>query len=139
MQVRSLDRVIIVTPDLEGTVGQFEDLLGLSFDDPKEAETESPAGVQRMRLTHGPPGIEIITPEDEDNAIANFIDSHGPGLYGVVLRVDDLEAAKAELSEKGVDPISETGGAAAEAFYHPKHFGGVLTLLTEYSHPMMTD
>ena len=137
MQVLDLDRVIVAVPDLEDAISQFE-ALGLSFSEPKAAETESPAGVQRMRLGYAEPGVEVLTPVDDDNAVAQFIEENGPGLYGFVLRVDDLEAAKSELEAQGVEPIAEEGSDdAPEAFYHPKDFGGVFTILTEYSHPML--
>lgn len=139
MQVLGLDRVIIAAPSLEDAISQFE-LLGLSFSDPKEAETESPAGVQRMRLAYAEPGVEVLMPEDDENEVARFIREHGPGIYGFVFRVDDLEAAKNELSRQGIDPIVEAGSEdAPEAFYHPKDFSGAFTILTEYTHPMLKE
>lgn len=137
MNVLDVDRMIVAVPDLEEAVSRFE-ALGLSFSEPKEAETDSPAGVQRMRLSYADPGVEILTPEDEENEVARFIAENGPGLYGFVLRVDDLEAAKSELADRGVEPIAEEGSEdAPEAFYHPKDFAGVFLILTEYDHPML--
>jgi methylmalonyl-CoA epimerase len=139
MDVLGIDRVIVAAPDLQDAVSQFE-RLGLSFPDPKDAQTESPAGIQRMQLTYADPGVEILTPEDDENAVATFIDENGPGLYGFVLRVDDLKAAKRELEADGVEPIAEEGSEAApEAFYHPKDFAGVFLILTEYDHPMLSN
>lgn len=137
MHVLDVDRVIVAAPDLEEALSQFE-TLGLSFSEPKDAETESPAGVQRMQLSYADPGVEILSPEDEENEVARFIDEHGPGLYGFVLKVDDLDAATAELAEQGIEPIAEEGTEnAPEAFYHPKDFSGVFLILTEYDHPML--
>lgn len=139
MNVLEIDRVIIAAPDLSTAVGQFEE-LGVSFSDPKPAETEAPAGIQRMRLSYADPGIEIITPVDEDNEVARFIDANGPGIYGFVIRVDDLDTAKADLADRGIDPIAEAGSAAApEAFYHPKDFSGAFLILTAYDHPMLNE
>lgn len=139
MHVLDVDRVIIAAPDLEDALSQFE-ALGLSFAEPKETETEAPAGVQRMRLSYADPGVEILMPEDEENAVAEFIEHNGPGLYGFVLRVDDLATAKVELEDQGIEPIAEAGSAdAPELFYHPKDFSGVFTILTEYDHPMLKE
>lgn len=139
MNVLEIDRVIIAAPNLSDAVAQFE-ALGVSFSDPKPAETESPAGIQRMRLTYADPGIEIITPVDEDNEVARYIEANGPGIYGFVIRVDDLESAKAELADRGVEPIAEAGSdTAPEAFYHPKDFSGAFLILTAYDHPMLSE
>jgi methylmalonyl-CoA epimerase len=139
MDVLGIDRVIVAVPNLEQAVSQFE-RLGLSFPDPQVTETESPAGVQRMRLTYADPGVEILVPEDDKNAVAEFIDENGPGLYGFVLRVANLQTAKTKLADQGVKPIAEEGSEEApEAFYHPKDFAGVFLILTEYDHPMLAD
>lgn len=139
MNVLEIDRVIIAAPNLNDAVAQFE-ALGVSFAAPKSAETDSPAGVQRMRLTHADPGIEVITPVDDDNEVARFIEANGPGIYGFVIRVDDLDDAKATLADTGIDPIAEAGSdAAPEAFYHPKDFSGAFVILTAYDHPMLSE
>lgn len=139
MHVLDIDRVIIAAPDLTEATEQFAE-LGLTFSPPKPAETDSPAGLQRMRLAYAEPGVEVIVPVDEDNEVARFIQENGPGIYGFVFRVDDLDAAVADLAERGIEPIAEEGSEAApEAFYHPKDFSGTFTILTEYDHPMLAD
>ena len=53
----------------------------------------------------------------------------------MALRVDDLEAALAELKAKGVRLIDEKprygAGGAKIAFVHPKSTGGILLELSE--------
>jgi len=43
-------------------------------------------------------GIELVTPlssqADGDNAVANFLQQNGPGVYSVVIRVGDAPAAE---------------------------------------------
>lgn len=135
MNVLGLDRVILATRDLEGTAEQFTDLLGLSFSGPIHPTTETAAGVQAMRMLISAAGIEVVTPDGE-NEVGRFVDEHGPGLYALSLRVTDLDAATAELAEKGVEPVGEFEmGDFREAFFHPQNFGGAFVILAEYDAP----
>lgn len=131
MDVIELDRVMVATPDLEESIENLESKLGMSFTE-KTTEIED----SNVQLGYSFPGIELLSPGDEDDAVASFLEDQGPGVYGIVLRVRDLEDAKAELAEQGVEPIMEAGADdAPEAFYHPREFDGVFTILTEYTHP----
>lgn len=141
MNIIEIDRVIIATEDLDETKERFEDLLGLRFGrEDVEAETQSdPHGEQNMRSAVSDIGVDIVSPQDADNEVARFLEEHGPGLYSFVLRVADLEAAKEELAEKGVEPVGEAhSGEFREYFYHPDDFGNVFVLLCEYPHPVNT-
>lgn len=132
MRVLEIDRIMIAIPDIDEATDQFRDHLDVPFGNRKTAEIAD----ANIQLNYTEPGIELLAPGDADDAVADFLERRGPGMYGVVFRVEDLEAAKAELAEKGVEPFREAGtDAAPEAFYHPKHFGGVFTILTEYTHP----
>lgn len=135
MNVLGLDRVVVATRDLEGTAGQFTDLLGLSFSDTVHPTTETGAGPQALRMVLSAAGVELISPEEE-NEVSRFIEAHGPGLYALSLRVADLDAATAELATKGVDPVGtfEANGFR-EAFFSPRNFGGALVILAEYEAP----
>lgn len=132
MHVLGVDRVLIATPDVDGAVDTFEDLLGVSFgariDPPDEPVTN------RMSAA----GIELVAPEGEDSPVGRFLAREGPGLYAVSVRVADLAAARDELAAKGVDPVAETDVEGyAELFYHPDSFEGALLVLCEYdaTHP----
>lgn len=91
---------------------------------------------QPQRRRKAEPGVEIVAPADDESGVADFLEEHGPGLFGMVVRVADIEAAKAEFAEQGVDPITdETPDGLPELHYHPRDFGGVYILLTAYPHP----
>lgn len=131
MDVIEFDRVMVATPDLEESIENLESKLGMSFTE-KTTEIED----SNVQLGYSFPGIELLSPGDADDAVASFLEDQGPGVYGIVLRVRDLEDAKTELAEQGIEPIMEAGAAdAPEAFYHPREFDGVFTILTEYTHP----
>jgi catechol 2,3-dioxygenase-like lactoylglutathione lyase family enzyme len=137
MRGLELDRVIVAVPDIERSKDRFTDLLGLEFGETVDGHTNPDAGEQNLKYSYGHPGIEFISPT-EDNEVQSFLDENGPGMYGTVFRVADLDEAVAELEEKGVEPIDRVDHLpeAPEAIYHPRDFGGVLTILTEYNHPV---
>lgn len=136
MHVLGLDRVVLVTRDLDETAGQFAQNLGLDFSERIQPTTETAAGSQAMDMVISAAGVEVITPRDDDNEIARFIDENGPGLYALSLRVADLDAAEAELAEGGLDPVGEfESGDFRELFFHPAAFGGAFVILAEYDAP----
>jgi methylmalonyl-CoA/ethylmalonyl-CoA epimerase len=136
MNTIGVDRVIIAVENIDATASQFQDLLGVSFGDLLEPTTSTETGSQDVANLISPSGIELVTPRDTDSEVARFIDENGPGLYAVSLRVNDLDAAVEELSEKGVDSVGEyESNDFSEVFYHPRHFGGAFVILAEYEAP----
>ena len=136
MQILEIDRIMVATPSIDDAREQFESLLGVSFGPALEADVEIGDSVQHTEVSYAEPGIEVITPDDEENGVAQFLDRHGPGLFGIVFRVDDIEAVRDELSAADVEPIAvEEPKGVVELHYHPEDFGGLYTVLTEYTHP----
>lgn len=136
MDVLDVDRVMLAAPDAHETADRFEELLDLSFTDVVDSVTETGETVNRNDVAYAEPGIEVIAPQDDESGVSGFLEAHGPGLFGMVIRVADADAAKAELAAKGVEPIAdETPDDVREIHYHPTDFGGVYTLLTSYPHP----
>lgn len=136
MQVLEVDRVMLATADAHETADRFEELLGLTFTDVVDSITETGQTVNRNDVAYAEPGIEVIAPQDDESDVSQFLADNGQGLFGMVIRVADAEAAKAELAAKGVEPIAdETPDGVRELHYHPADFGGVYTLVTAYPHP----
>ena len=81
--------------------------------------------------------IELLAATADDSPIAKFIEKNGGrgGIQHIALRVDNLEAALADLKEKGVRLIDEKprkgAGGAKIAFVHPKASHGVLLELCQ--------
>lgn len=133
MEILGIDRVVVMTDDIGGSVEQFNDLLGLRFDEVRDSEVEG----EEMSISYSFPGIELMTPRSDDGAVARRLEEHGPGLHALCLRVEDLDEATAELAGKGLDPIIESDdGDSKSAFYHPEAFNGVFLQLMEYPHPL---
>lgn len=141
MQILGVDRVVIATPDVDGTAERFEELLGISFGELFDATTETTAGSNRLVSRISADGqIDLAGPGDGENEVARFLEEQGPGLYGVAFRVADLDDAEAHLREKDVEPVGRIDwGDFSELFYHPSDFEGVFVLLAEFPHPVDTN
>lgn len=93
---------------------------------------------QKVRTAFLPIGgteVELLESTDPEGPIGKFIAAKGAGMQHIAYRVDDIEAALAELKAKGVRLIDEKprygAGGARIAFLHPKATGGVLVELCE--------
>lgn len=137
MHVLGVDRVMIATPDIDETMGQFSRLLGLEFGALAEPTTSTDHGEQAVANVISSAGVELVTPRtDGDNEVARFLEENGPGLYALSIRVADLEAAREHLSANGVEPVGQFASEDfSELFYHPREFGGAMVILAEYEAP----
>ena len=134
-KILGVDHVGIAVSDLKETGSFWGEALGL----PANGEET----LAEQKVTTGffptPNGseIELLAATDETSPIAKFIEKNNGrgGIQHIALRVDDLEAALAELKEKGVRLIDEKprlgAGGAKIAFVHPKASHGVLLELCQ--------
>ena len=92
-------------------------------------------GIEAITFPCGDGFIELISPTDPEGAIARFMAKRGEGVHHVAYRVDDIEAALADLKERGVRLIDETPRSGAHgwlvAFIHPEAASGVLMELVQ--------
>jgi 4-hydroxyphenylpyruvate dioxygenase-like putative hemolysin len=140
MNVIGIDRVIVATDDLEDTVETFSDLLNLKFGELVEGKTETKKGQQLLRSKLNHTGLDIVAAEEESNEMSRFVEEHGRGLYGIGIRVADIDEALNELAEKGIEPEGEAHmGQLSEYFLHPRYFDNVFVILSEYPHGVETN
>lgn len=135
-KILGVDHIGIASTTLED--GEFWKLLGLQYTgdetvaDQKVTTAFYPTTEDKQ---HGE--IELLVATDETSPIAKFIEKNGGrgGIQHIALRVDNLEAALADLKEKGVKLIDEKSrkgaGGAMIAFIHPKATHGVLLELCQ--------
>lgn len=130
--VNKLDHVGIAVKDLNVTLKFYEEILGLKSSGIEVVEE------QKVRVAFLPIGdteVELLESTEEDGPIAKFIAKNGEGIQHMAYRVDDIEAAIAEMKEKGVRMIDEKprygAGGAKIAFCHPKSTSGVLVELCQ--------
>ena len=131
MKVTRLDHIGIAVKSIAESLKVYE-AMGL-----KSVGVEEGAE-QKVRVAFLPIGeteIELLESTAPDGPVAKYIEKNGEGIQHLALRVDNLEAALAELKAQGVRLIDEKprygAGGAKIAFVHPRSTGGVLLELSE--------
>ncbi len=130
--LKRLDHVAVLVPDLDQALIFWQDQLGLSLD---HVETVSSMAVKIAFLPLGESEIELVQPTTEDSGLAKYLAKRGPGLHHICIETDDIKGKLAKLEEKGVrlideEPVLMDDGRQL-AFIHPKSTGGVLVELYE--------
>src|SRR5262245_57234936 len=127
-----LDHIGIAVKDLAAALAFYRDALGL------EVEASDEVASQHVRAHFVPVGdsnLELLEATDPASPIAKYVDKRGPGLHHITLRVDDVEAAVAQLRARGARMIDERPRPGAEgsliAFVHPSAAHGVLVELKQ--------
>ena len=132
MNCTRVDHVGIAVKDLAASVKWYEETLGLHS---KGTEVVPEQQVTVAFLPCGDIELELLESTSPEGPIARFIEKNGEGIQHIAIRVDDIDAALAELKEKGVRLIDQTprygAGGARIAFLHPKATHGVLLELCE--------
>jgi methylmalonyl-CoA/ethylmalonyl-CoA epimerase len=127
-----VDHVGIAVKDLAQAKKFYGEMLGMTISGEETVEQ------QKVKVCFVPCGdseLELLESTSPDGPIAKFIDKNGEGMQHVAVRVDNIEAAIADLIAKGVRMIDQVprygAGGASIAFVHPKSTGGILLELTE--------
>lgn len=132
MNLKNIDHIGIAVTNMQESLSFWETSLGIEPHGIQEVPE------QKLRTAFLPVDgteIELLESTSADSSVAKFIEKHGEGLHHIAIRVDDIEAALAELKAKGIQLIDETprngAGGARIAFVHPKATHGVLLELCE--------
>lgn len=134
---KRIDHVAIIVRNIEQALAFYRDTLGIEPSEIKEVLTEQ---VRIAFLPLGGPGgseIELVEPSSTNISLLKFLEKRGEGLHHICLEVENIEAALAELQEKGAPVLDQTPRTAAEGraiFIHPKGTNGVLLELLERPH-----
>ncbi len=132
MKILKIDHLGIAVNSIDEGKKFWSDILGLAFEG---AETVAEQKVITAFFPVSESEVELLESTAPDGPVAKYIEKKGPGIQHVAFRVDDIDAALAELKEKGVKLIDQEprigAGGARIAFLHPKATGGVLVELCE--------
>jgi len=127
-----VDHIGVAVKDLEQAKKFYTEVLGMT------AMGEETVEQQKVKVCFIPCGdseIELLESTAPDGPIAKFIEKNNQGVQHIALKVDNIEAAIADLIAKGVRMIDEVprygAGGASIAFVHPKSTGGILLELTQ--------
>ena len=134
-KVLAVDHIGVAVKDLEEGKNFWADVIGIP------CTNQETVAEQKVTTTfHPTPNgseIELLAATEDSSPIAKFIAKNGGrgGIQHVALRVDNLEAALADLKAKGIKLIDEKprkgAGGANIAFVHPKATHGVLLELCQ--------
>ena len=133
---KRIDHIAIIVRDIEQALVFYRDTLGITPGEIKEVPGEQ---VRIAFLPLGGPGgseIELIEPTTPDSSLAKYLEKRGEGLHHVCLEVESIDAALAEMQEKGAPVLDKQPRIAAEGraiFLHPRGTNGVLLELLERS------
>ena len=127
-----LDHIGIAVKDLAAALAFYRDALGLEVEAPEEVASQR---VRAHFVEVGEAKLELLEATAADSPIAKYVDKRGPGLHHITLRVDDIDAALAQLKSRGVRVIDDVARPGAHgsrvAFIHPSSTHGVLLELKE--------
>ncbi len=123
-----MDHVGIAVKNLDEAIHVYRDLLGFKL---MGVHVLAERKIKIALIsTGGETQIELVQPLDAESTVAKFLETRGEGIHHFAFRVEDIEAALADMKKKGVALIDETPRVGAEgkkvAFVHPKSTKGVL-------------
>ena len=132
MNLKNIDHIGIAVTNMQESLSFWETSLGIELHGIEEVAEQK---VRTAFLPIDDTEIELLEPTSAESSVAKFIEKRGEGLHHIAIRVDDIEAALAELKAKGIQLIDETprngAGGTRIAFVHPKATHGVLLELCE--------
>jgi len=129
-----IDHIGIAVKNIDEALKFWQDTLGVKCTGVEEVADQK---VKTAFLPLKDSELELLEPTEPDSPIAKFMEKNNGrgGMHHVALRVENLEAALADLKAKGVRLIDEKprkgAGGAMIAFIHPAATGGVLLELSQ--------
>jgi methylmalonyl-CoA epimerase len=127
-----IDHIGVAVADLDAALALHERTYGMPA---VHRETVTQQGVEAVLLDVGDGHVELMRPLQEDSPVGRFLAKRGPGLHHVAYQVADIDAALAQLRERGIRLIDEAPRVGIRgsrvAFLHPSASSGVLTELVE--------
>ncbi|MGD8415321.1 MAG: methylmalonyl-CoA epimerase [Candidatus Latescibacterota bacterium] len=98
--------------------------------EPYKSETVEREGVETIFFDGGGTKLESLEANNEESAIARFLDKRGEGLHHIAVEVDDIHAEFKRVGEEGFRILSEQPFRGADNklvfFVHPKDCHGIL-------------
>ena len=109
MNCTRVDHVGIAVKDLAASVKWYEETLGLHS---KGTEVVQEQQVTVAFLPCGDSELELLESTSPEGPIARFIEKNGEGIQHIAIRVDDIDAALAELRKRASGSLTRRRGTA---------------------------
>jgi len=132
MNFEKIERIAIGVRNLDEAKKRFEDLLGITFDEPLQDD------VLKMKAVYSTSGLELVAGTEPGTIIDKFVETRGEGIFCIVLKVKDIEETAKVLETKGLRRVGSLKfGGLKELAFHPREAHGVQIVLSAYeeNHP----
>lgn len=131
-QFLGIDHLGVAVKDLDQATSVYGDVLGFEI---SGTEALPDRGLEVRFVETGNSRIELLGATRDDSEISGFLAKRGEGIHHICVRVRDIDAAVAEMSERGArivgDGVQKGAHDTRVAFLHPKSTHGVLIELVE--------
>jgi methylmalonyl-CoA epimerase len=129
---RGIDHIGLAVKDLDAATHTYGEILGFEISGEELLEER---GLKVVFAETGNSRLELIAATREDSEISGFLQKRGEGIHHVCVGVEDIEAAVAEMTERGAHfargGIQDGAHQTRVAFLHPKGTHGVLIELVQ--------
>lgn len=125
--VKQFHGLNIAVKDLEAAIKKYGAILGVPAIPINPSYFAFP-GLQGVCFQLGEVHINLISSNQPETAVSQFLEKHGEGVFLISLRVDNLEEDMREFTTSGVKFISDkplTYSSGKVNFGHPKSLHGV--------------
>ena len=96
--LKNIHHLNFVVADLDVAVANYQDRLGIG---PFEREDLPGRSVSTARTKVGGVRIVLVAPDNEECEVGRYLAANGEGFFLLSFGVDNLDAAIAELAERG--------------------------------------
>ena len=112
--------------------GPFSPVIDVDMDGALLRGTPVKTKIKVAFVQSGGVQIELIQPVEGTNVYTEFLETKGEGIHHLGYQIDDIEAAKAAFSSKGLEPVfCRDMGVMEFAYYDTAAAGG---LMLEFLH-----
>ena len=128
---KGVDHVVVAVKDLDASVGRYETIYGTQVSDRSEAPQ---AGMKMAFFRFDDSYVELVSNLGSEGPIAKRLEERGEGVHLIAMKVDDIDAALADMRAKGVRLVGDPGPGnpvKGQVFVHPSETGGVLTQIVQ--------
>jgi methylmalonyl-CoA/ethylmalonyl-CoA epimerase len=130
MKIKRVEHIAIAVDSINESISMLRDTFGIEM----EYEEHHPTARLAM-LPIGETYLELLESQSPESGVTRWINEKGTGLFHICFEVEDIDAALAELKQKGVKLRDETArpghGGSRIAFIDPSATGNVLIELAE--------
>ncbi|MBC7651070.1 MAG: methylmalonyl-CoA epimerase [Deinococcales bacterium] len=130
--MQNIEHIGIAVKNLKASIPLFEILLNTNC---YKTETVASENVETAFFACGDSKIELLQSNNNDSAIAKFIDKRGEGMHHIAFLVEDINTEMRRLKALGFVFINDIPKPGADnkliCFLHPKATNGVLIELCQ--------